>query len=172
MWNRTWVLCVFPLLVACPVGPDAVKTVDEEVPSTLVIEGRIQDFASLIYYASRRESIPAGCVEISGDLSVMQSLQDLISNVENGFEEVLAQVVGPVIAHRLIRTYESFTYASRNKSDEVLSQVKDYLVYEKSILPSNLDILNLERDIYDLLDAVDSIDGRINRILDNRKKDD
>ena len=61
----------------------SILLVDEEVPSTLVIEGRIQDLASLIYYARRRESIPAGCVEISGDLSAMQSLQDLISNVES-----------------------------------------------------------------------------------------
>ena len=146
----------------------SILLVDEEVPSTLVIEGRIQDLASLIYYARRRESIPAGCVEISGDLSVMQALQDLISNVGNGFNELLAQAVGPVIAHRLIRTYEKFAHAGAKKSDEVLCQVKDYLVYEKSILPSNSDILNLERDIYDLLDAVDSIDARVNRILDKR----
>ena len=146
--------------------------VDEEVPSTLIIEGSIQDLASLIYYARRRESIPAGCVEISGDLSAMQALQDLISNVENGFKEVLAQTVGPVIAHRLIRAYESLSHAGTKKSEEVVNQVKDYLMYEKGILPSNLDLLNMERDILELLDAVDSIDTRVNRILDNRRKDD
>ncbi len=149
-----------------------ILVVDKEIPSTLVIEGSIQDLVSLIYYARRRESIPAGCVEISGDLSAMQALQDLISNLENGFKEVLAQGVGPVIAHRLIRTYESFTQAGMKKSDEVVNQVKNYLVYEKDILPSNLDHLNLERDIYELLDAVDSIEVRANRVLDNLRKDD
>ena len=149
-----------------------ILVVDKEIPSTLVIEGSILDLVSLIYYARRRESIPAGCVEISGDLSAMQALQDLISNVENGFKEVLAQAVGPVIAHRLIRTYESFTQAGMEKSHEVVNQVKNYLVYEKNILPSNLDLLNLERDIYDLLDAVDSIEVRANRVLDNLRKDD
>ena len=88
------------------IANENIMTVDEEVPSTLVIQGSIQDLASLIYYARRRESIPAGCVEISGDLSAMQALQDLISNAENGFKEVLAQALGPVLAHRLIRTYE------------------------------------------------------------------
>ncbi len=149
-----------------------ILVVDKEISSTLVIEGSIQDLISLIYYARRRESIPAGCVEISGDLSAMQALQDLISNLENGFKEVLTQAVGPVVAHRLIRTYESFTQASIKKSDEVVNQVKNYLVYEKDILPSNLDYLNLERDIYELLDAVDSIEVRANRVLDNLRKDD
>ena len=149
-----------------------ILVVDKEISSTLVIEGSIQDLISLIYYARRRESIPAGCVEISGDLSAMQALQDLISNLENGFKEVLTQAVGPVVAHRLIRTYESFTQASIKKSDEVVNQVKNYLVYEKDILPSNLDYLNLERDIYELLDAVDSIEVRVNRVLDNLRKDD
>ena len=146
--------------------------VDEEMSSTLVIQGSIQDLVSLIYYSRRRESIPAGCVEISGDLSAMQALQDLISNVENGFKEVLAQAVGPVIAHRLIRAYESFAHASTKKSGEVVNKVKDYLVYEKNLLPSNLELLSLERDIYDLMDAVDSIDARANQILDNRRQDD
>ena len=149
-----------------------ILVVDKEISSTLVIEGSIQDLISLIYYARRRESIPAGCVEISGDLSAMQALQDLISNLENGFKEVLTRAVGPVVAHRLIRTYESFTQASIKKSDEVVNQVKNYLVYEKDILPSNLDYLNLERDIYELLDAVDSIEVRANRVLDNLRKDD
>ena len=106
-----------------------ILVVDKEIPSTLVIEGSILDLVSLIYYARRRESIPAGCVEISGDLSAMQALQDLISNIENGFKEVLAQAVGPVIAHRLIRNYESFTQAGMEKSDEVVNQFKNYLVY-------------------------------------------
>ena len=90
----------------------------------------------------------------------------------NGFKEVLTQAVGPVIAHRLIRTYESFTQAGMEKSDEVVNQFKNYLLYEKNILPSSLDILNLERDIYELLDAVDSIEVRANRVLDNLRKDD
>ena len=154
------------------IANENIMTVDEEVPSTLVIQGSIQDLASLIYYARRRESIPAGCVEISGNLSAMQALQDLISNVENGFKEVLAQALGPVIAHRLIRTYESFTRAATKKSDGVVAQVKDYLLYEKNLMPSNLDVLNLERGIYELLDEVDSIEARFNRISDSLRQDD
>ena len=154
------------------IANENIMTVDEEVPSTLVIQGSIQDLASLIYYARRRESIPAGCVEISGDLSAMQALQDLISNAENGFKEVLAQALGPVVAHRLIRTYEKVANAAAKKSDGVVAQVKDYLLYEKNLMPSNLDILNLERGIYELLDGVDSIEARLNRILDSLKPDD
>ena len=37
MWNRAWALCVFPLLLGCPVGPDAVKTVDEEGPTEPIL---------------------------------------------------------------------------------------------------------------------------------------
>ncbi len=154
------------------IANENIMTVDEEVPSTLVIRGSIKDLASLIYYARRRESIPAGCVEISGDLSAMQALQDLISNVENGFKEVLSQALGPVIAHRLIRTYESFTNAAAKKSDGVVVQVKDYLIYEKNLMPSNLDVLNLEKGIYELLDGVDSIEARLNRISDSLRQDD
>ena len=76
------------------------------MPSTLVIQGSIQDLASLIYYARGGSLFPRG-VEISGDLSAMQALQDLISNAENGFKEVLAQVLGPVVSHRLIRPMKS-----------------------------------------------------------------
>ena len=111
-------------------------------------------------------------MEISGDLSAMQALQDLISNVENGFKEVLSQALGPVIAHRLIRTYESFTNAAAKKSDGVVVQVKDYLIYEKNLMPSNLDVLNLEKGIYELLDGVDSIEARLNRISDSLRQDD
>ena len=34
---KTFILCTFPLLMACPVGPDAVKTVDEEGPSEPIL---------------------------------------------------------------------------------------------------------------------------------------
>ena len=37
IWNKTFILCTFPLLIACPVGPDAVKTVDEEGPSDPIL---------------------------------------------------------------------------------------------------------------------------------------
>ena len=154
------------------IANENIMTVDEEVPSTLAIQGSIQDLASLIYYARRRESIPAGCVEISGNLSAMQALQDLISNVENGFKEVLTQALGPVLAHRLIRIYESFTRVAAKKSDGVVAQVKDYLLYEKNLMPSNLDVLNLERGIHELLDGVDSIEARFNRISDSLRQDD
>ena len=146
--------------------------VEEEIHPTLIIHGSIQDLASLIYYARRRESIPAGCVDISGDLSAMQALQDLISNAGSGYKEVLAQAVGPVIAHRLIRTYESITHAASKQSNGVATQVKDYLLYEKNLMPSNLDVLNLERGIHELLDGVDSIEARFNRISDSLRQDD
>ena len=68
---------------------EVLSILDQEEPSTLVIKGGIQDLMSLAYYARRGESIPAGCVEISGDLSVMQALQDLILNADNGFKEFL-----------------------------------------------------------------------------------
>ena len=35
--NKAFVFCFFPMLVACPVGPDAVKTVDEEGPSEPIL---------------------------------------------------------------------------------------------------------------------------------------
>ncbi len=154
------------------IANENILIVDEEMPPTLIIQGSIQDLASLIYYARRRESIPAGCVDLSGDLSAMQALQDLISNAGSGYKEVLSQAVGPVIAHRLIRTYESITHAASKKSDGVATQVKDYLLYEKNLLPSNLDVMNLERDTYELLDGVDSIEIRLNRILAKLRKDD
>ena len=37
MWNKTLILCAFPILLACPVGPDAVKTTDEEGPSEPIL---------------------------------------------------------------------------------------------------------------------------------------
>ena len=60
------------------IANENIMTVDEEVPSTLVIQGSIQDLASLIYYARRRESIPAGCVEISGNLSLLIPISKLL----------------------------------------------------------------------------------------------
>ena len=84
----------------------------------------------------------------------------------------MAQALGPVVAHRLIRTYEKVANAAAKKSDGVVAQVKDYLLYEKNLMPSNLDILNLERGIYELLDGVDSIEARLNRILDSLRPDD
>ncbi len=35
--NRVFVFCFVPMLIACPVGPDAVKTVDEEGPSEPIL---------------------------------------------------------------------------------------------------------------------------------------
>ena len=39
-------------------------------------------------------------------------------------------------------------------------------------MPSNLDVLNLERGIHELLDEVDSIEARFNRISDSLRQDD
>ena len=151
---------------------EVLSILDQEEPSTLVIKGRIQDLMSLAYYARRGDSIPAGCVDISGDLSVMQALQDLILNADNGFKEFLVQSFGPVIAHRLIRAYEYAGRVSAEKTEDMVSQIKEYVIFEKKLLPSSLDFSNMERDLYDLVDAVDSIAFRVDRVLKNRRADD
>ena len=69
--------------------------------------------------------------------------------------------------------YLELTVCSHSRPvTQLVAQVKDYFLYEKNLMPSNLDILNLERGIYELLDGVDSIEARLNRILDSLKPDD
>ena len=132
---------------------------------TLIIKGDIKDLLSLVYYAKRGQSLPAGCVEITGDLSVMQDLQNLILTIGSGFEEFLIESIGHVGAHRLIRAYEKLNDLGADKAKSFSDQVKEYLIFEINLLPAPSDIALMEQELYGITENVDKIEIRLNQVM-------
>jgi len=135
---------------------------------TLSIAGSLRDFMVLAYYMRRGESLPAGCVEVSGDLSVMQDLQDFFLSVGVGFEEILASSIGDVGAHQIIRLHEGFCRSLEDGSWSIIEEMREFLIFEVNLLPCPEDIAETEAEIYQVSEAVNSIESRVKRLMEDR----
>ena len=151
------------------VKTSGISLASERDPVTLSVTGNLRDYMALAYYTRRGESLPAGLVEVSGDLSIMQDLQCFFSSVGVGFEEILASSIGDVGTHKIIRLHERFCRSMEARSWSILEDMREFLVFEINLLPCPEDIAEMEDEIHQVAEAVNSIESRVKRLLEGHK---
>jgi len=150
------------------VKSSGISFASEREPITLSFAGNLRDFMVLAYYMRKGEPLPAGCVEVSGDLSIMQDLQDFFLSVGVGFEEVLASAIGDVGAHQIIRLHERFCRSLEDGSLSIIEDMREFLMFEANLLPCPEDITEAEAEVYEVSEAVNSIESRVERLMEDR----
>jgi ubiquinone biosynthesis accessory factor UbiJ len=138
-------------------------TTGDGVPD-VTIGGRPADFIALARANQRGESIGAGRIEIQGDLAVAQEVQALLAELDIDWEEWLAERFGDVAAHRLGRVVRGALAFGQRCRRDFEQDVADYLRHELMIVPRADELARHGRAVYELADAVERVEARLQRL--------
>jgi ubiquinone biosynthesis accessory factor UbiJ len=128
------------------------------------VTGSTADFIAYARASKRGDSIGAGRIEISGDLSTAQSVQMLLSELRIDWEEILSRYIGDVGAHQAGRLVRAATAWGTTAAARFEEDVAEYLQIEARVLPTRRDTERLARAIFILADDVDRLEARIRRV--------
>jgi ubiquinone biosynthesis protein UbiJ len=111
-------------------------------------------------------------IAFSGDAELAGALQFLFRNLRWEYEEDLSRVVGDVAAHRIATTGRAFAAWQKDAAERLGQNVAEYLTEEAELLAPKPELERFSREVADLVDAVERLEKRLDRIaraLDARR---
>jgi len=128
------------------------------------VTGSTADFIAYIRASKRGKSAGAGRIEINGDLSTAQSVQEILSEFTFDWEEMLSHIFGDVAAHRFGRVFRTVNEWAATFSEGFEYDLRQYLKTESRLLPTRHDKEQLGNAIFTLADDVNRLEARIRRL--------
>lgn len=132
------------------------------------IEGGFADFVAMARTQRDGTALPAGKVEIQGDLATAQQIQSLIAEASIDWEEALAQWIGDIPARQFGRLLRGGFDWARRTGEALERDVGEYLLYELRLLPTQREIEQFVQDGADLAAGVERLQARAERIRRKR----
>jgi ubiquinone biosynthesis protein UbiJ len=111
-------------------------------------------------------------IAFSGDAELAAALQFLFRHLRWEVEEDLSLVVGDVAAHRIAETGRAFAAWQVDAAERLGQNVAEYLTEEAELLAPKPELARFAREVADLVDAVERLEKRLDRIasaLDARR---
>lgn len=109
-------------------------------------------------------------VQITGDLSLLESLKGAFQRVDIDLEELLSRYVGDVAAHEAGRVARAVRDWGRRTRETFLADTGEYLVEELRVSPPAIELEDFAADVDRLRDDVERLEKRIAR-LDARNRE-
>jgi ubiquinone biosynthesis protein UbiJ len=111
-------------------------------------------------------------ITFTGDAELAGVLQFLFRNLRWEIEEDLSLVVGDVAAHRIAETGRAFAAWQKDAAVRLGENFAEYLTEEAELLAPKPELARFAREVADLVDAVERLEKRLDRIagaLDPRR---
>lgn len=134
------------------------------------VEGRIVDLIAMASAQRNGEAIPAGRVQLQGDLATVQQLQTLLDELAIDWEELLSGYVGDIAAHQIGRVLRGFLAWLAQARTSLERDLGEYLQFEARLLPTAGEIDELASSTMQLAEAVDRLAARIARLQQRRAR--
>ncbi len=103
-------------------------------------------------------------VFIQGDIGVMKQLKRIIDNLDFDFEEPLAQVVGDVAAHELMRRARSAQRFGARTRSNLAQDISEYLVEEGRYVTTRTEVDEFNAAVDDLRDDTARLEHRLRNL--------
>ena len=103
-------------------------------------------------------------VTLSGDIGLATRLQQVAARIDVDFEEALAQRIGDVPAHELMRALLGFRAWARDAGSSLLADVSEFVRHESAMTPLGEETERFSQQVDDLRDDVERLDARIIRL--------
>jgi ubiquinone biosynthesis protein UbiJ len=134
----------------------------------VILSGRIADFAAFAQARRATQAIPAGKLQIQGDLATAQSLQRLLDELDIDWEALLAAQVGDLAAHQIGRGVRHGLAWLREARAAWVEDVPAYLQHERHWVPTTDDVERFAREGMALVSDVDRLAARVARLRDRQ----
>lgn len=119
--------------------------------------------AALPKLMQRDESV-LQTVSFTGDAELAGALQFLFRHLRWEVEEDLSRVVGDVAARRIVETGRAFAAWQKDAAERFGQNVAEYLTEEAELLAPKPDLARFSREVAELVDAVERLEKRLDRI--------
>jgi len=103
-------------------------------------------------------------INFAGDAELAAALQYLAKHLRWEFEEDLSRVVGDVAAHRIAGTARDFVAWQKDAGQRLGENFAEYLTEEAGLLAPPAALARFGRDVADLVDALERLEKRLDRI--------
>ncbi len=103
-------------------------------------------------------------IGFTGDAELAAALQYLAKHLRWELEEDLSRVVGDVAAHRVANTARDFIAWQKDAGQRFGENVAEYLTEEAALLTPPATLARFGRDVADLVDALERLEKRLDRI--------
>jgi ubiquinone biosynthesis protein UbiJ len=128
------------------------------------VRGRPADYATLARCRLQGVPIPAGCIEIVGDLGAAQQVQAIIGGLDIDWEEMLARACGDIAGHQLARAARGAWRWFGRMREDLAANLSEYARYETEVVPERVHVDRFNAEVDDLRDAAERLEARIARL--------
>lgn len=157
-----YTLCMFPsadgFLVLSDFDGEADATISGS-PVALAKLGLAKDPKDLLF---------SGEVELSGDTQLANQFSRLLSQLDIDWEELLAQNIGDIAAHKLGNVFRGVNQWVKRSTNSVSLDAGEYLQEESNLSPSNAELRKFVQKVDEAREGVDRLAAKINN-LKNKK---
>ena len=111
-----------------------------------------------------RDETVLQAIAFSGDAELAAALQFLFRHLRWEVEEDLSRVVGDVAAHRIAETGRAFAAWQKDAAERLGQNFAEYLTEEAKLLAPKPDLARFAREVAELVDAVERLEKRLDRV--------
>lgn len=131
---------------------------------TAVLSGGAEDFAKLLASSDPAAELINGNLSVRGDSRALQTLQQIIKQLDLDWEQPLTRLFGDVAGHGLAQLLRHgaglFAYAGR----QLQRQLRDYVVEESDWLAPRWQVERFNSEVDQLVMRSDRLEARLQRL--------
>ena len=135
-----------------------------------MIRGTPLALAKLGMAEDARDLLFNGEVEISGDTRVANQFNKLLSQLNIDWEELLAQSIGDIAAHKMGNVFRDMGQWIKRSSQSVNLDVGEYLQEEIHLSPANAELRNFIQQVDEVREAADRLAARIDNLKNQQEQ--
>lgn len=157
--NKT--LCLFPSAEGFMI------LTDFDGESDVTISGTPLALAKMGIAADPKDLLFSGEIIIKGDTAVANRFNRLLSQLDIDWEEILAQNIGDIAAHKLGNLFQNANQWFKRSTNSVVLDSGEYIQEEVSLSPSKAELHQYTNKVDELREATDRLAAKI-QIIKNK----
>ena len=137
---------------------------DVAIGADVTIRGAPLSLLRFLFSDEREALILGGEVSLHGDIALANRLQQIAARMDIDIEEGLAQRLGDIPAHELVRSLRGLGGWMRSAGASLLADASEYLRYEAAMTPRKTDADGFAHAVDNLRDDVERLEARVRRL--------
>ena len=132
--------------------------------ATATLAGPATALLRLLLQGSTPASLAPMGLELQGSTSFVQSLQQLLRDLDIDWEFHLSRLIGDLPVAAMSKGLDSGLEFAGRSVTSVRENLEDYFTYESSLLPARSALEQFDNDVMDLQLRIDRLQARLNQL--------
>ena len=137
---------------------------DDTLDADVTIRGAPLSLMRFVLAGDREKLILGEEVSLHGDIALATRLQQIAARMDIDFEEAIAERIGDIPAHEIVRGMRGLGGWMRAAGTALLEDVSEYLRYEVAVMPSTGDVERFAHAVDEIRDDVERLEARVARL--------